>query len=355
MQDEGRRVNQLSLEALLRAVLLVAGVCIIIASLRAASVVLVPFMVALFITAVGAAPVFWLTRRRVPYGIAVAVVGTATAGALVGLVFMGLHWQQEFAERLPSYREQTRVSIDAIQSWLDGVGLGEAVEQALEPSNMQWFLPASTRSFRIVSATIFVLVFVGFLLPELSGLSTKLRAVYGPDDPRIPAFRSVARRLMGYFRIKSVSSFVTGVLAGLICFVFDVDYPVLWGIVAFFFNFAPTVGSLVAAVPPVLLALLMQGWQTAAFVAGGYLVINIVIGAIIEPKLLGDHMNLSPLAVLMSLLFWGWVWGAGGVILAVPITMVIKNVLASTGEMRPLVFLLGSVSAAKAAIEARDG
>jgi AI-2 transport protein TqsA len=350
--DHGTRSSRLSFDALLRVVLLVAGACIIIASLRAASVVLVPLMVALFITAVGAAPVFWLTQRRVPYWIAVAVVGFATAGLLVALVFLVLHWQEAFVERLPLYRDRMEVSVEALRSWLNDVGLSRTVDEALESTRGGWFVPASTRSFQILSATVFVLVLVGFLLVELTGMPIKLRASYGPADPRTAAIHATAVRLMGYFRIKTVSSLATGLVAGVTCWLVGVDYPVLWGLVAFFFNYAPTVGSVVAAVPPIFLAWLMLGWEQAAVVGVAYLAINIIIGAIIEPKLLGDHMNLSPLAVLLSLLFWGWVWGAGGVILAVPITMVLKNGLASAGGMRTLGLMLGSTKAAKAAIDA---
>jgi AI-2 transport protein TqsA len=278
-----------SLDALLRAVVLVAGVCIIIASLRAASVVLVPLMVALFITALGAAPVFWLTRSRVPYRLAVTLVGAATAGALVGLVFLGLHWQEDFVVRFPRYRDEMAASLETLRLWLIDVGLSRTVEQALESSRGTWFVPASTRSFQILSATVFVLVLVGFLLVELTGMPIKLQAAYGAADPRTAALHATAVRLMGYFRIKSVSSFVTGTLAGVTCWLVGVDYPVLWGLVAFLFNFAPTVGSLVAAIPPVFLAWLMLGWEQAVVVAGAYLVLNVVIGAIIEPKLLGDR------------------------------------------------------------------
>lgn len=327
--------------------MLTAGFCIIVASLRAASVVLAPLMIAVFITAIGTAPVLWLIARRVPYWVAVALVGVAIAGSIVGLVFASLHWQSQFADNLPSYQAQAVLAVEALQAWLLDIGMADAVERGFESARDDWFVPASARTLQLLSGTVFVLVLVGFSLLELTELPVKLRAAYGDD--RMVAFRRAGTRLMAYFRIKAMTSAVTGLLAGISCWLVGVDFPVLWGLIAFLFNFAPTIGSLVAAIAPVSLAWLMLGWQEAAMVGGAYLVINIGIGAIIEPKLLGDSMDFSPMAVLVSLLFWAWVWGVVGVILAVPITMVLKNILESTTGLRPVGILLGSARSARSA------
>ena len=350
MDHDAAPAPRLSFDALLRGVVLTAGLCIIVASLRAASVVLAPLMIAVFITAIGAAPVLWLIARRVPYWVAVALVGVAIAGSIVGLVFASLHWQREFAEKIPSYQAQAVLAVEALQAWLLDIGIADAVDGAFEGMRDDWFVPASARTLQLLSGTVFVLVLIGFSLAELAGLPVKLRAAYGSGNDRVVGLHRAGTRLMAYFRIKAVTSAFTGLFAGIACWLVGVDSPVLWGLVAFLFNFAPTIGSLVAAVPPVLLAWLMLGWQQAAIVGGAYLVINVGIGAIIEPKLLGDRMDFSPMAVLVSLLFWAWVWGVAGVLLAVPITMVLKNILESTTGLRPVGILLGSARAARSAI-----
>lgn len=329
-----------SLDSLVRAVVLVAGGCIIVASLRAASVVLAPLMTALFLTAVLAAPVLWLVQKRLPYRIAVAVVALLTVGSIVGLVFLIQHWTQTIQAQMPGYTEEAAQSLSSIRDWLQEAGFAELMSSAAETMREQWVVPLGTGAFRLITGTVFVLVLVGFLMAEVAGLQDKLEVAF-EGDARVRSVRRVGARLMAYFRIKSVTSFATGVIAGFACFVAGVDLPVLWGLIAFLFNFAPTIGSLVAAIPPVAFALLFIGWETALGLGLAYLAINLAIGAVLEPRMLGYRMNLSPLVILLSLVFWGWVWGAIGLLLAVPITVLIKLLIEQTDGLRPIAVMLG--------------
>ncbi len=137
-------------------------------------------------------------------------------------------------------------------------------------------------------------------------------------------------------------SLATGLLAGFMLWALDVDYFVLWGVVAFMLNYIPNIGSIIAAVPPVLLALITQGPLVAGIIAGGYLVINTVMGNIVEPKFMGKGLGLSTLVVFLSLIFWGWLMGTVGMLLSVPLTMIVKIALETSQEGRWLATLLGN-------------
>ena len=126
--------------------------------------------------------------------------------------------------------------------------------------------------------------------------------------------------------------------------VIGVDYPVLWGLLAFLLNYIPTLGSIIAAIPPVLLAMVQFGWTWALVVAMVYLAINICIGSLLEPRLMGRRMGLSTLVVFLSMVFWGWVWGPIGMILSVPLTMLLKILLMHSDDLRWVGVLLGSGS-----------
>ena len=118
------------------------------------------------------------------------------------------------------------------------------------------------------------------------------------------------------------------------CWAAGLDFYLLWGILAFALNYIPVIGSLIAGVPPMVLALLTAGLPSAVLVAGGYLLINNFLGNFIEPMLVGRRFGISTLVVVMSVLFWGWVWGPLGMLLAVPLTMVLKVVLDGSDEFR---------------------
>ncbi len=144
--------------------------------------------------------------------------------------------------------------------------------------------------------------------------------------------------------IKTIISMITGFIIGIAMWLIGVDYPVLWGVLAFMLNFVPGIGSIIAAVPAILLALVQLGFSTAMLVAGVFLVVNIVIGSFIEPRYMGKGLGLSKLVVFSSLIFWGWVLGPVGMLLSVPLTITIKLALDSKPETQWLGHLLGPVS-----------
>ena len=142
--------------------------------------------------------------------------------------------------------------------------------------------------------------------------------------------------------IKTLISMVTGVLIYIMLSLFSVDYPLLWGIVGFLLNFIPNIGSLIAAVPAVLLALVQFGYIDAVEVAIGYILINVIVGSIVEPKIMGHGLGLSTLVIFLSLIFWGWLLGPVGMLLSVPLTMMLKIAFEANEETRPIAILLGS-------------
>jgi predicted PurR-regulated permease PerM len=340
------------LTGLVRAAILTTAFCIVVASLHAAQTVLAPLVAAMFFGLVVTTPIPWLVLRM-PRWAAIAIVAGVTAGFVGGIVVMIPFW----AMRLSSIVESHGAAIDAVTATvreampLFGVDTTDRPDGGLIPA--QWLLSAGASAFRIASGTVFVMVLVGFVVAEIAGFRTKLRAAFGEESRRVEVVDRTAGRLIGYFRIKTLASVTTGLLVAVSCLAVGLELPVLWGLIAFLLNYAPTIGSFVAAVPAVLLAALTLGWVSAAVLAGAYLVINTAIGTIIEPRLLGERMGLSPLVVLMSLMIWGWIWGPIGLLLAVPLTMVFKIVLEQSDDLRPVAVLLGSITEARATVGRR--
>ena len=144
----------------------------------------------------------------------------------------------------------------------------------------------------------------------------------------------VTGQVQRYLAIKTVTSLVTGLLVGVWVGMMGLDFAVVWGLVAFMLNYIPNIGSIVAAVPAVLLAVIQLGVGPGIAVALGYLVINITMGNLVEPALLGRSLGLSTLVVFLSLIFWGWMWGTVGMLLSVPLTMMTKIFLENSEDLK---------------------
>jgi predicted PurR-regulated permease PerM len=192
-------------------------------------------------------------------------------------------------------------------------------------------------------ANFFLIIFtVIFLLLEASTMPRKLQLVLAGSHADPDYFKRFTHGVQRYLGIKTIISLVTGALAAVLTAAVGLDFPLLWGLLAFLFNYVPTLGSLIAAIPPVALALVQFGPVQSGIIAFGYLVLNVVIGGLIEPRVMGRGLGLSTLVVFLSLVFWGWVLGPIGMLLSVPLTMTAKIALESGEGTAPLAILMGS-------------
>jgi len=191
------------------------------------------------------------------------------------------------------------------------------------------------------SQSVFALIVMIFLLAESDRYAQKVIEVRREGGPDLSRFQRTSRDIQKYLAIKTVASATTGFLAAISCYFFKVDFPLLWGLVAFLFNYVPAIGSIVAAIPPVLLALILHGFWPGVGVLACYLVINFMIGNFLEPIFMGERFGLSTVVVISSVLFWGFIWGPVGMLLAVPLTMIVKVMLDNSTEFRWISALIG--------------
>jgi len=312
-----------------------AAFVVIIAGLRAAAVVVVPVVMGVFLTIVSLQPLSWLRRRKVPLGVAVSLV-VLTELALIGLgaALVGTS-ASAFADALPRYQARFDNLFANITLWFSRrhVHLPRgALNEIIKPDAIM-SLVADTLSVAasVLSNIALVMVITAFILLEAAGLPRKMRAAFDNPGWRFDQFEHIAQEIQKYLFIKTVISLATGALLGTWDALLGIDFALLWGIVAFLLNYIPNIGSVIAAVPAMLLAIVQYGPGRAFGVAAGYLLVNMVLGNIVEPHLMGRRLGLSTLVVFLSLLFWGWVWGPVGMFLSVPLTMVAR-ILFETSE-----------------------
>jgi predicted PurR-regulated permease PerM len=186
----------------------------------------------------------------------------------------------------------------------------------------------------------FILLTVIFILLEASGFPQKLQDAFPDPEKTVGPFRTFMESVNRYLVIKTLFSLATGITIWLWLTFLGVDFAPTWGMVAFFLNFVPNIGSIIAAVPAILLALIQLGAPSALLVCLGYAVVNIVFGNVLEPRFMGRGLGLSTLVVFISLIFWGWVLGTIGMVLSVPLTMIVKIALASDEDTQWIAIML---------------
>ena len=327
------------------AVLILASFVIVVAGMKAASSILVPFFLAVFIAVICAPPLFWLQRKGVPKVLALALILVAIL--VVGLLFGVLIAPSlnDFLKSLPDYQERLSTHIAALVGWLreKGVNIPEEEVPRIHPG---WVMSLAGGIFSALSSVLtnafLILLTVVFILLEAADLPKKLRIVLKHPERSLSTIEKFGQSAKRYLVIKTVISATIGLVIWLWLLILGVDYPVLWGTLSFLLNYVPNIGSIIAALPVALLALVQLGVGSALLTVLGFVVVHIVVGNIIEPKLTGKGLSLSTLVVFLSLVFWGWVLGPIGMILSVPMTSLVTIALESYEETRGLAIMLGS-------------
>ncbi len=194
----------------------------------------------------------------------------------------------------------------------------------------------------MLSYVIFVLLMVVFLLFDAIDLPARLRIAFDRPEAELEQVRLVASEINHYIVLKTYLCLTTGVATLIILQLLHVDFAPLWALLAVVLGYVPNIGPIAASAPPVLLGLLQAGPGHMAIVLGSLAALHTVVGNLIEPQLLGRRLGLSSFVVFVSLIAWGWVWGAGGMLLSVPLTMTVKIMLENSREWRWLAILMGT-------------
>jgi AI-2 transport protein TqsA len=329
----------------LRILVGMAAVMIIIAGLRAAQPIIIPVAFAGFLTVTSMPLINWMRRHRVPGFLAIPLVLLLILALLVSIGAIATNTLVEMREALPRYLERFSSLYFAALGWLAGYGItvpGAAEAGLVTPTVILNLAGGLLLGFAGFMSMVFLVTLITlFLLAEAAGVPHKLQVAMGSRGGEVQRYTRIMAQIQRYLAIKTATSLSTGILIGLWALLIGLDFPLFWGLTAFLLNYVPTIGSLVAAVPAVLLALVQLGPGGALLTALGYLVVNIGVGSVIEPAVMGRGLGLSPFVVLVSLLFWGWVWGPVGMLLSLPLTMVVKILLENSRELAWVAVLLG--------------
>lgn len=332
---------QLSSEALKTT----AAIAVVMAGLKLVEPLLVPLLLAACLAAASAPLALWLRGRGAP--VWVGATATLLLDVLVVAAVMALLGASvnEFQARLPQYTAKLVSTSAALSAWLHTKGLEvspTSLYRIADPASLVGVVGSTLTSLAAMfSELVLVLLVVFFVLLELSTFREKLRVILSDADESLVRVMQSVREVQRYLLIKTVLSVLTGALSGVLLAALAVDFTIILALFAFFLNYIPNLGMLISLVPAAIIALVERGPGTALAVIVGYAVIHLVIGSIVEPRVLGRTMGLSPLVVLLSMIFWGWLWGPTGALLSVPLTMILKLTLSKNRQLRWIAVLLG--------------
>jgi AI-2 transport protein TqsA len=328
-----------------RGLIVAAALVIVIIGLQLAAPLLAPFLLAVFVAIVATPPLRWMRNRGAPKWAALLIIAFVLLdfGSLFALATTGA--LEGFRTSLPSYQERLIGLNSEFGTWLENIGLPnsrEAVPDIFDPAQAMVLVRFVLSNMSGIFADGLLLLFtVIFILLEAPALPAKFKAAFALSADGDERLGKILASVNRYMMIKTLASVATASIIWVWLWVLGIDFAVLWALLAFLFNFIPFLGSILMAVPAVLLALVQTDIPTTLLVALGYVVANVLIGNILEPRFMGRGLGISTLAVFLSLLFWGWVFGTIGVFLSVPLTMTILIALDASPLTRPIAILLG--------------
>lgn len=322
----------------------IAALFIILAGLKAASVIVTPILLGLFISIILAPPLTIMTKKGIPASLAILflILLLIVISALF-VVFVGSSIDT-FSSQLPVYQKNLQAKTLELLPYLKKMGIPVTQEQFLQVFNanliFRWTSYFITGIGNTLKDAFVVLLVVVFMLMETAQFADKLKIA--KTESSLQKTGHFITQVNQYLLIKTSASLITGFLVSISLIFMGVDFPILWGILAFVMNFIPTIGSIIAAIPAVILSLVQIDWQMALGVIGVYFVINTVIGNLLEPRFMGKGLGLSPLVVFLSLMIWGYIFGLVGMFLSIPLTMIVKIALEQSSTTKWLAIMIGS-------------
>lgn len=317
--------------------------------------ILLPFVLAVFLSLLFKPVILYFRRKKIPTFAALLFILLVLSAVGFGLSMIISSSVQAFIEQLPKYQGKLEAMFAGLNhivreraAWLGVDPAKLRLDEAVSLGSLTGLVSSGLGSLlSFLSNAFLILLFMLFILAGSGQFAERIEAALPPGNAeRISnMIANIDAKVRRYLVTKTLVSLATGTCTTLVLLIFGVDFALLWGFVAFLFNFIPNVGSMVAVIFPMVVSLVQFDSLTQTFfVVVLLVVIQNLIGNVLEPKLFEYSLNLSPLLVLVSLIFWGWLWGIWGMILAVPITSVIKIIFENVDSLRPVAVLMSGKS-----------
>ena len=275
-----------------------------------------------------------------------------------GFAFLIGDTVSSFSGNLSQYESKLTGISDSFIQFLNDKGIKIPQDQIfnlVQPAKILEFTAgALNKLINMMGNTFLIFLIILFTLMEIGSFSVKAKAILIGSDKSISYFSTILQNIRHYLGIKTLICLLTGILIYMALLIIGVDYPLLWALIAGLMNYIPNIGSIIAAVPAVLFALIQLGLGGAVWTLGSFMLVNNVLGNFVEPRIMGKGLGLSTLVVFLSLIFWGFIFGTVGMFLSVPFTMTIKIILEQNEKTKWLAIILGTPDEAKTYLQQEE-
>ena len=329
-------------QSFLRVMLFLAATTVVLAGMRLGAPLVTPILFALVLSFVFTPIYSWLKRRGLPTPLALLVMLVGLGILFVALFAFLSVSIGKFTERIAFYATQLDIRTAELQSLLKGLGVANFdLREVIKPGAIVGALGRVLSSLGGFLSNLFLILMITlFFLGEGDAIAARLSASVAPDNTRLARLTAVSRGVIRQLGLRAITNFVIGTGITVLFWALGVDFPLLWGVLAFFLSFVPYIGLPIAAAPGVLLALAEFGLGRALLAILGVVVINQLAEYGLDPFLLSRGLQLSPAIVFLSFTLWVWLFGAPGAFLAVPITLLLAAMFDTFPETRWLASLM---------------
>lgn len=310
----------------------IAGIVVAVAGIRSVSSLVAPIFLALMLTVAVAPAAGWMRRKGLPAWLAFVTVLVLVHGILVGLFASLAYSVARLATILPNYSDKFNDLVASFQRFLTSHGVSEQkVHDMLHNIDSSKIIGAATDLLQstagVASSLVLILALLLFMAADSVGFGDRMEYLRAERPDIASAFSAFAQATRSYLWVSTLFGLIVAVFDSVALAIIGIPLPILWGLLSFITNYIPNIGFVIGVIPPALLGLLDGGVPTMLVVIVVYSVINVVIQSVIQPKFVGDAVGLSTTLTFVSLLFWAWVLGPLGAILAVPLTIMCKVLL----------------------------
>jgi len=325
--------------------IVMASVVIILAGAKIASEIIVPFLLSLFIAIILSPSYNFFNKKGLPNILSLSIVIGLFIFFIIFVAKIIGSSVQEFSSNIDFYNQQLLNIFSSFTNYILKIGIEIPVEDISNIINTKQIMNFSTtliksigsmfaNGFVILLTVIFMMLESNYFTKKLEYANLKSLSINHTDE--------IINQIKEYMVLKALISLLTGFIIWAALTLVGTDYPFLWATLAFLLNFIPNIGSIIAAVPAVLLTLVQLGGVSALIVSIIYIAVNIIIGSVVEPKVMGKGLGLSTLVVFLSLVFWGWLFGMVGMLLSIPLTIIAKIIFNANDSTRWIAVFLGT-------------
>jgi AI-2 transport protein TqsA len=329
--------------SMLRVMLALAATVVVFVGMRLAAPIFNPILFAVVLALLFSPIYSWLIRHRIPTPLALVIMLVGLSVLFLGLFLLLGVSIARFSGDIGSYTSKLSGQLDEIQNLTKSLGVTTAdLHKALSPRALTGAIGTILSGVADFLSDLFlILVIVLFFLAEGPAMMNRLRASTGPDHPQVARLTFFGRNVVRQLGLRAIVNLVTAAGVVVLLLVLRVDFPLMWGILAFFLSFIPWIGLPLAVAPAVVLALAEHGLTSAVLVIVGVIVINVLAENALSPMLMGRGLSISPTILFIGFLFWAWLLGGPGAFLAAPLTIFLVLMLDTFPETRWLASVMG--------------